>query len=395
MYADATSNRTQVIDSDGPNVGSVYFPSVDLTDALPCYWLLKSQRFPPSQLSPAELCPLPLLLNLVPNPPCPVFAAQANFVNGGLFLALSAHHSVCDSTGVNIIAGTWAINTKAAAAGTRFFTTRDRISANLDRTQLMAVRGASGADITDFHEYHLAPTNPRAPQNASQIPRNGYHVFRFSRSALAIIKSIASAFSTQDALNAFLWRHIVNARGLPDSETTVLGLSGNIRWRVNPSLPSTYLGNATVPVMTPSLNVSVLRGREGLTPAAAAIRTRINTVLTPARIAQNIGLLASRDDPSDFKPQYDCFRGRDIASASWTDFGVYDRTWGLGLGVPEALRVPSDAVFDGCVIILPRPPPLVENDPGLDLEVAIGLEDSVMDRLLADESFLQLAQKWT
>jgi hypothetical protein len=350
---------------------------------LPPYEELKAQHFPLSKLSTEHLSPV----GVMPVPPNPVFAAQANFIQGGLLLAVAVHHSASDGAGLDTIISTWAKNTATAASTNGPFTAHNPLSN--DRTPLMT--GTPGANLTDFPEFTLLPTpKPAAPidMSAYQLPPMTSHIFHLPPASLAAIKTTAAAHSTNDALLAFLWTHIVKARNPPEGTTSALCLAADIRARAAPPLPPTYLGNASMPVVTRRLPAADLRAAaSGLQDAAAAIRAAVDALGSPPdRVARVVGLLASREDPSDFKYAYNAFLGPDVVASSWTRFGVYDRGWGGGLGRPEAMRVPGEGA-DGIVMVLPQ-----LKDGGL--EVLVGLEDGAMGRLLGDAGFLEVATLW-
>lgn len=358
----------------------------DLTGALPSYKDLKEKSFPLSRLLTSQIGPI----GVFPEPSPPVLAAQANFVEGGLLLAVGVHHSACDASALETIVSTWAYNT-AEASGSRSFTT---YNAQLsDRSPLM--EGIPGADIVDFPEYRLPNSTDmlaqQMPPGDFQLPRMASHVFYFSPESLADIKTAAAAYSTHDALCAFVWRHMTMARRTPGApprpsdgeETSALAFAVNIRDRMSPPLPPTYLGNASMGSITNRLTVSALTADGGLPSTAAAIRKSLGTFSDSSRVRLTIGLLQSRPDPTDFKLAHNAFLGPDVVASSWADLKVYERHWGT-LGRVEAFRTPGEGA-DGVVMIFPR-----LKDGGL--EVMIGLEQEAMGRLLEDGRFLSAAR---
>ncbi|KAJ8132512.1 hypothetical protein O1611_g1107 [Lasiodiplodia mahajangana] len=50
---------------------------------------------------------------------------------------------------------------------------------------------------------------------------------------------------------------------------------------------------------------------------------------------------------------WDLFGSRDLTITSWADLGLYNASFGEGLGKPEFVRIPSSPA-DGVVIVLPR-----------------------------------------
>lgn len=142
----------------------------------------------------------------------PAMAAQANFIESGLLLAAGIHHSVCNTLALHLIVNTWSPNTAAASGSSRSFTTDDAQSNG--RSPLM--EGVPGANLVDFPEYTLLPsTNVSTEQMlamAFEIPPVAARIFHFSLESLAHLKAAAAAFSTNDALSAFIWQRMTLAR---------------------------------------------------------------------------------------------------------------------------------------------------------------------------------------
>ena len=114
-----------------------------------------------------------------------------------------------------------------------------------------------------------------------------------------------------------------------------------------------------------------------------ALRSAVNGLNTPDRVALTIGLIASRPNPTDHKFAYNGFLGPDLSSTTWADLDVYDTVWG-SLGTPDAFRIPGEGA-DGAMMVLPRV-------RGGGLEVVVALESRAMACLLADEEFLSWAE---
>jgi trichothecene 3-O-acetyltransferase len=363
----------------------------------PTYAHLKKSHFPLSELPTAQLSPL----GIMPQGTQPVMAAQANFIEGGLLLTVGAHHSVSDGIGFSNILDVWAKNTSAASASTSF--TKVDPASN-DRSHLMT--GLPGATLSDCPEYVLAPTPPTTAGDVNThqmaatpttLPPMTARIFYFSPSSLCSLKIAASAHSTNDALYAALWRHITLARNplqnthvntthsAASPQTTALLYAVNIRPRLSPPLPPTYLGNASMASVTERLPISTLTSPLSLAAAAATIRASINAFNTPNRVLLTLGLLASRPDTTDYKFAYNGFLGPDLSATTWADFGVYEMEWG-SLGKPECFRIPGEGM-DGSIVVLPRV-------DGGGLEVVVGLEDGAMGRLMKDQEFLEFAEVW-
>lgn len=253
-------SRIRIGDPD-QNCG-VHFSHNDLSEPgrFPSFEQLRKTKFALSELSIALLSPVGVMPT---ESKSPAMAAQANFINGGLLLAVAAHHSACDAVGFNTIMTTWASATKSI--GTSSITYPLSITAN-DQTPLMA--DLAGASIDDLPEYILAPTPPttittsndvKSHQMATsppQLPPMTSKIFHFAPSFLVALKSAAAAYSTNDALNALIWRRVTLARlehaagTINGHNSTALLYSVNVRPHTYPPLPQDYTGNAVLAGIT-------------------------------------------------------------------------------------------------------------------------------------------------
>jgi hypothetical protein len=369
----------------------------DLTKIMPSYAALQVEHFPLSKLTTAHLPSL----GLIPEAQSPpVMAAQANFIEGGLLLTIGAHHSASDASAVDAILDIWARNTTAACNFTELNFSQFDPQIN-DRSPLMF--GTAGATMVDFPEYFLQPAVPTAivkgnshqkPHALSELPPLTARIFYFSTSSLAALKVEAAAYSTNDALTAFVWRHITLARNpvfgskLPVDivgEDSALLYAANIRRRTSPPLPQNYLGNAFIAVKTDPLSISTLISREGLKIATSAIRKSLHKLADkPNRISLTIGLM-DQYDTTELKYAYNGFLGPDVMATSWTDVGIYNSVWG-DLGKVESFRVPGEG-SDGTLAVFPR----LKNG---GLEVRVALEAKAMGRLIANRDFVAKAELW-
>jgi hypothetical protein len=369
----------------------------DLTEVMPSYAALQAEHFPVSKLTTAHLPSL----GLIPEAQSPpVMAAQANFIEGGLLLTIGVHHSASDASAVDAILDIWARNTTAACNSTELNFSHFEPQIN-DRSPLMF--GTAGAKMVDFPEYFLQPAVPTAlvkenphqiPHAPSKLPPLTSRIFYFSPSALAALKVEAAAYSTNDALTAFLWRHMTLARNLVSQSTLPVDVVGedsallyaaNIRKRTSPPLPQNYLGNAFIAVKTDLLSVSTLMSPDGLKIATSTIRKSLHRLTNqPNHISLTIGLM-DQYDTTELKYAYNGFLGPDVMATSWTNIGIYNSVWG-DLGKVESFRVPGEG-SDGTLAVFPR----LKNG---GLEVRVALEAKAMGRLIANRDFVAKAELW-
>ncbi|KAH6994661.1 transferase family-domain-containing protein [Fusarium venenatum] len=376
---DPDNGRIQIVESSG----SLLFPYNDLTGVMSSYAELKEQNFPLSALSTAQLGPIDVMPQGAIQP---VFATQANFVEGGLLLTVGVHHSACDASALDTIVSTWAHNTAAVSDGIKSFAPFDKQSN--DRYPLM--EGNLDTESGDSYGYQLMPT-PSGSNHISpnfEMPPLSSRLFHFLSESLKNLKETAEAFSTHDALLAFIWQHMTLARlksGVfanppGDADMSALCLAVNVRSRMSPPLPPSYLGNASMPCVTEKLPVSAITSDASLPRVAAIIRKSLAAFNNPGRVSATIGLLNSRTNPTDFKLAFHGFLGPDVVESSWTDLGVYGNVWGA-MGMLDAFRVPGEGA-DGAITILPR---LRDGS----LEVVIALKTEAMEKMIDDKSFAE------
>ncbi|KAF5573677.1 BAHD acyltransferase DCR [Fusarium pseudoanthophilum] len=383
---DPKARKVQILDSPG----GFRFPYKDLTDTLPSYAELRERNFPLAEFTTAQVGPIDVMPQ---GPDQPVFAAQVNFVEGGILLTVGVHHSACDASALDAILSTWSHNTAVASGGSGSFSTFD-VPSN-DRSPLM--EGDLGnVDVAAFPEYVLMPTPHSTEGDLSsmsgfQLPPLASHLFHFSSESLTKLKEDAGAFSSHDALCAFTWQRMTLARmqcGVfsdpPGRDSTSrFCFAVNIRSRMSPPLPPSYMGNASMGCVTEKISVATIISDNGLKHASAAMRRSLNDFNSPRRVATTIGLLKSQPDPTDFKLSFNGFLGPDVVESSWADLGVYGHQWGNAVGTLDAVRIPGEG-SDGTMMILPR-----LKDGGLD--VVVGLSKAAMDKLLKDEEFASFA----
>ncbi|KAF5656278.1 acetyltransferase [Fusarium heterosporum] len=376
---DPADGRIQIVDSQDP----ILFPYKDLTGAMPSYAELKEQNFPLSALSTAQLGPIDVMPQ---GSGQPVFATQANFLECGLLLTVGVHHSACDASALDAIVSTWAHNTAAVSDDIKSFAPFDEQSN--DRSILM--EGNLDTESGDPCGYQLIPNSPGSKHiiPTFEMPPLSSHLFHFSSESLKSLKEAAGAFSTHDALLAFIWQHMTLARlksGVfanppGDADMSALCLAVNVRNRMSPPLPPSYLGNASMPCVTEKLPVSSITSATSFPRIAATIRKSLAAFNNPGRVSTTIGLLNSRTNPTDFKLAFHSFLGPDIVESSWTDLGVYGNVWGA-MGMLDAFRVPGEGA-DGAITMLPR---LKDRS----LEVIIALKTEAMEKLINDKSFVE------
>jgi trichothecene 3-O-acetyltransferase len=333
------------------------------------------------------------------NDPCPVFAIQATFIPGGLFLCVSVHHYIMDGTGFGTLLGLLAESCRTA--GTSLYPNIDRIQ---ERATCMI--GLSDKEMPKTHlEYKIVDLSAQVPPQSTPpaLPPMKTIVFCFSAPSLARLKAdltrhiptevvgdLPSFISTNDCLTALLWACITRARlSHLDTSTTKasrLGMAVNGRRQLIPPLAQAHLSNVNI-FATTSLPIETLTSSatEDLAIVARSIRQAI-TAIDVHHIRSAISLISGQHNIKSVQYGFQNFLGPDLAVTSWEGMGAYGHDWGCGLGRPEWVRpVPSDGGFDGLAIVFPRKIADGEGSKKPGLEVMIGLRKDDMDKLESDD----------
>lgn len=153
---DVARDRIQIENSTDDGV-RFKFNDLTLSETQPSFDDLEQAHFPPSKLD-ISLLPMNVLFTTGSN--YPALLLQANFIKGGLLLAVCPHHSTTDAVGWTVLIKSWAKYTAAAAKGSRI--TPRQTPEMLDRSPLLGMK--KNIDLEDTK--HLVKTgNVAKPLN--------------------------------------------------------------------------------------------------------------------------------------------------------------------------------------------------------------------------------------
>ncbi|KFA81807.1 hypothetical protein S40288_09727 [Stachybotrys chartarum IBT 40288] len=367
------------------------------------YQDLEDAGMPPHKLDATFLAPLTAGIGETRK----VMSVQANFIHGGLLLSFCFHHNFVDAYGAGrIIArfsehcnGTVDLKNRAALAmdGTGSRGIADVLDVeflkkqykfedlesdpNLWRLNCLEFRGVNDFRWPDFIP-SLLPV--RKPPVISSM-------FSFTSYALAEIKAMARPresgawVSTNDALVAFLWRHIMRAR-FPSSITegepsehksnVVVALDGRKDLLISP----TYIGNVLFHCFT-ELPINMVGSQSThLGEIAIKVRQTITAARNKTLLKAVVGLAATHPDCQAIKYANDNL-GPDLYVTSWIDLPFYKLEWGP-LGKTEFFRIP-DRQFESLCCILPPKEGVVQ--------LLTSMEEHHSKRLCSDAEFTRFA----
>ncbi|XP_031274324.1 shikimate O-hydroxycinnamoyltransferase-like [Pistacia vera] len=170
---------------------------------------------------------------------CPLLVIQLTFFKcGGVCLGIGLHHAVADGpSGIHFI-NTWA----DVACGLPI-----SIAPFIDPTILHAMTPPN--PTFDHTEYHSSPSMKTQQVETSAVVRStSVASLKISSDQINTLKArlekdYGAKCSTYEILTAHIWRCLCKARGLSDDQPTRLYIPTDGRSRLNPPLPSGYLGN--------------------------------------------------------------------------------------------------------------------------------------------------------
>lgn len=347
---------------------------------------LEQAHFPPSKLDPS-LSPADQMLSTGSN--YPALLVQANFIKGGLLLAICPHHSTSDAVGWTGFIKSWAKHTAAASTGSKI--EPHQSLEILDRSPLFQINN----DIALEHYEKLVKVDDLTKNMTRKTTlSNTVNCFwYFSPERLRALKAASqttstagSRISTNDALCALLWRHMTRARQLETSvyEITTFAIPCNIRERLSPKINPDYVGNAVVQAHS-SYPIQELcsTAPNGLNLVASAIRKAIDRVDEP--MVRNIyGIFDSLPTIGSVRYNLDLSPGPDFFVTTLVDYDWYSADWGNQMGRLVRLRY-TFLYWVGGVVVQPR-----LRDGGI--EVFMVLEPEILERLRLDETSTMFAE---
>lgn len=369
------------------------------------YQQMQAAGMPPRKLDAHVLAPLTAGIGETSK----VFSVQANFIDGGLLLAMCFHHNFVDAYGASRIIARLSEHCNGSAAVPE----ADGVNANDGMPDIFKVEAIKASydydklkhnpelwrlNCLDWREKPkdyvpfewpivlpslLPPTDP--PVNSS--------MFSFTSQALADLKKFANPndgdawVSTNDALVAFLWRHVMRARfpwsvegaqsGNKDESAVVVALDG----RKDLSLPPSYIGNCLFHCFT-DLPIGYIGSKDtALSGMALSIRKTINKTRDPKLLTDVVALAATIPTCQSMHYGADNL-GKDLYITSWTDLPFYRLNWGL-LGKTDFIRIPDRHFESLCCILPPR--------HGV-VDVIMSMKDDHGVKLRKDKDFAQFAK---
>lgn len=367
----------------------------DLRDdtSAPTLEALRSANYPMAMLDEKVIAPC-----LTLNPPgntiglaahsAPVFAVQANFIQGGLMLTIVGQHNAMDMTGQGHV-----INLMSKACHNQPFTTDECLVGNSDRSTTIPLLDKNYQPGPELDPQMVRPVPETPKGDADSVPlKSSWAYVTFSAKSLASLKSLATKtmtqstkfVSTDDTVSAFVWQCISRARIPrlePDVQST-FARAVDVRQRMD--VPTTYPG--MLQCMTYNTDTIKQLAERPLGTIASDLRAQLDPQVTDlAYITRALATFLSRSADKtkvSFTACVDLPTG--LMLSSWAKINTYDLDFNLRLGKPEAVRRPRFMPVESLIYLLPK-------SPNGEMAVAICLREEDWVRLKADEEFVKYA----
>ncbi|KAF3480385.1 uncharacterized protein GIQ15_05732 [Arthroderma uncinatum] len=343
----------------------------------------------------------------VPKPhvhlePCPVLTAQATFINGGLVLTISLHHSLVDAQGAATVIELWSKHTVAESEG-RILPDNERPSRDCMDSYSLSW-GRTQIPRSDFHPYFPQPIRgyEKSQEKVMQAALAGRReelstvvkLSHWSLSADAIneLKRVAAPKSVDlptvtenSILSAFIWHRVSFARQLSMHQVSSSSLftTVNLRRRMDPPLPAGFLRNAVVlgkaAASTPQLEAPL---SDAIYPLARSIGEGIDW-WTSERIwdftssIESWSKTSAQAFPSMDQDLFVTIPSR-LGDLIWKSF------WGSEVGQVKELRSAAIGYFDGIALVLPT--------ARGGQEIMLWTTKDALQRLQADSEWIRWAE---
>lgn len=371
---------------------------------LPSYARLKELGFP-MQGMVSTACP-PVMQYEVSEGTC-IFAAQANFIEGGLLLASAANHVCIDGGWWNELFKLWAEHTNNDS--TTQATEAIEYPTNVVEQLSTPTSSQTPPDPltwivgdTAKSTFYMAPPNTPASGviHPKKQPANGtinsttkpplgsqLRIWTITPSQQAELKATAKAYSTMDSIFSLMWnRAATHSHAHRQNHcTSYARIPIDMRARLDPPVSSAYMGN-TVAMLTTSLPTPSLSGpiSDTLPQICTNIRATIKSY-TQRDFESFIGTANSLPADKALVYPFNSVFTPTMLLNDHSKMGIMSYDFGGQLGRVERLRDAMDDLpvrhLNVCLVL----PKLVDGT----LEVLTLFDHEVNSALEKDEDFLK------
>lgn len=352
---------------------------------------LRSARFPMAMLDENVIAPC-LTLNFpdtsfgLVDETGPVFAVQVNFLSGGLLITFVGQHNAMDITGQAAI-----IEWLSQACHGIPLSPEIVSIGNMDKSKAVPLLDDSWELGAELDEQIVKPSTSTSPSTTTNEPAPAsWRYIDFSAASAQTLKSQATKskdsniefISTDDAISAFIWKCVSQAREHRLGPDTISNFVRSLDARQCLRLPDTYPGTLT------NMSYSKLQLQDLNQRSLGSIASVLRNELDPAArdLAHDtralVTMLQRSPDKTKFSIAATLDTSRDISLSSWAKINLYDVDFNLGVGNPEAVRRPSFIPVESLMYVMPK-------SPSGDWTVGICLRDDDWEHLNAQKEWVE------
>jgi hypothetical protein len=345
---------------------------------------LREAEFPIRLLKEEVIAPIATYSGGQPGPK-PVLILQGTLIRGGFILNVAGQHQAMDYPGLEQI-----LHLLSKVCQGREFTPDEVASGNLSRYNLIPFLEESYQPRTELYRRIVTPVAQVPHENVR--PSSWVNAI-FDAASLAKLKSIAERdvrtpvrfISTDDALTAFVWKSVVRARlsRLPVSQVATLSRAVNIRHLFN--IPEGHPGMVTQCVYDTATFGQLADEPLGVT--ASRLRSELDHEKTGlVSITRGVATMVHRSpDKRILNYMATLKTDVDLMFSSFAKVDAYGLDFNMGLGTPEAVRLPLPPADPGIVYVLPK-------RPDGQLVLSMCLLDTDLKRMQQDKDFVQFGR---
>ncbi|KAF5620069.1 hypothetical protein F52700_11389 [Fusarium sp. NRRL 52700] len=311
------------------------------------------------------------------NVKLPSLVVQASFIPGGLIIGSQLHHVAGDGQ-CNFML--WSIIGSHFAAATCEPSIQQRSPVQLlDRHDI--VKGDLNTTLEEFPHWKLAEDDARflnpTQYDSDEVFESATYFIpadKIAQLKTRILSTMPSTtkVGTVTALCAFLWRHVVLARGIdcrkyPEAK---LAITVDARTRMkSPAIPSTYWGNFSEPNAVAQLPVASLQESSTLSSSSRHCKSTIYARATlnvnraiaavdDKAVRRLVGLLNQMPKSTTLTWNANRYPGPDMLIVCIQHHKYNDINFGKDIGYPLATRITvgdtEDKPDGRCLILPPR-----------------------------------------
>ncbi|KAI8632688.1 hypothetical protein F5Y19DRAFT_491334 [Xylariaceae sp. FL1651] len=322
--------------------------------------------------------------------PAPVLALQLNLVRGGILVHWACQHNIMDAAGLGQVVKLFSYAMRQES----FPKSAAEWGNYQPRRELIPLLGPGEQQLEHGHLRRAAVPHPitsPAPFMAFQ-----WCDFRFSSESLKALKKLASNraefadpsstsvsfVSTNDALTAFCWQYISQARiKLGRDPDSLCKLARAMDVRAIMGVSPEYMGHM-IYIATSHIPLKVLANKP-LAYVSSVLRQDLLDASTSYEVRSFATMISNTEDKStiafagDFKPDYDLGTSSGLGLQYRFDYGV--------LGNPDFMQRPRFTPIPSTLYIMPT-----SSDGGVDVQLS--LKQDELSALREDETWSRYAK---